>query len=69
MIVVIGTGIIGLFSAYELIKQGLNVTLLDFSSKGMASNASVGMLAPAIESKPMENKLLELMINLSLIHI
>ena len=63
MIVVIGTGIIGLFSAYELIKQGLNVTLLDFSSKGMASNASVGMLAPAIESKPMENKLLELMIN------
>ena len=63
MIVVIGTGIIGLFSAYELIKQGLNVTLLDFSSKGMASNASVGMLAPAIESKPMENKLSELMIN------
>ena len=63
MIIVIGTGIIGLFSAYELIKRGLSVTLLDFNSKAMASNASVGMLAPAIESKPMENKLLELMIN------
>jgi glycine oxidase len=63
MIIVIGTGIIGLFSAYELIKRGLNVTLLDFDSKATASNASVGMLAPAIESKPMENKLLELMIN------
>ena len=63
MIIVIGTGIIGLFSAYELIKRGLSVTLLDFNSKAMASNASVGMLAPAIESKPMENKLLELMID------
>ena len=63
MIIVIGTGIIGLFSAYELIKRGFNVTLLDFDSKANASSASVGMLAPAIESKPMENKLLELMIN------
>ena len=63
MIIVIGTGIIGLFSAYELIKRGLSVTLLDFNSKAMASSASVGMLAPAIESKPMENKLLDLMIN------
>ena len=63
MIIVVGTGIIGLFSAYELIKRGLKVTLLDFNSKAMASNASVGMLAPVIESKPMENKLLELMTN------
>ena len=63
MVIVIGTGIIGLFSAYELIKRGLNFTLLDFDSRATASNASVGMLAPAIESKPMENKLLELMIN------
>ena len=63
MIIVIGTGIIGLFSAYELVKRGLSVTLLDFNSNAMASNASVGMLAPAIESKPMEDKLLELMIN------
>ena len=63
MIIVVGTGIIGLFSAYELIKRGLKVTLLDFNSKAMASKASVGMLAPVIESKPMENKLLELMTN------
>ncbi len=46
MIIVIGTGIIGLFSAYELIKRGLNVTLLNFDSKATASSASVGMLAP-----------------------
>ena len=63
MVIVIGTGIIGLYTAYELLKRGLEVTLLDFQTEGEASKAAVGMLAPIIETKPLENRLHELMIS------
>ena len=61
MIIVLGTGIIGLHSAYEILKSGMKVTLLDFNVGASATNASVGMLAPIIEAKPLEKKLLTLM--------
>lgn len=61
MIIVLGTGIIGLHSAYEILKRGMKVTLLDFNVGASATNASVGMLAPIIEAKPLEKKLLTLM--------
>ena len=62
MVIVIGTGIIGLYTVYELLKRGLEVTL-DFQTEGEASNAAVQMLAPIIETKPLENRLHELMIS------
>ncbi len=62
MIIVIGTGIIGLYSAYDLLRSGFKVTILDFNMKATASSASVGMLAPIIETKPMEKELFELML-------
>ncbi len=61
MIIVIGTGIIGLHTAYDILQRGMKVTLLDFSAGASATNASVGMLAPIIEAKPLEKKLLTLM--------
>ena len=61
MIIVLGTGIIGLHTAYDILKRGMKVTLLDFNAGASATNASVGMLAPLIEAKPLEKKLLTLM--------
>ena len=62
MIIVIGTGIIGLQTAYELLKRGLKVTLLEYNFTAAATKASVGMLAPLIEAKPLEKKLFDLML-------
>ena len=64
MIVVIGAGIIGLYSAYELLLQGKNVTVFDATNiKGVSTNAAVGMLAPLIEARPKENELFKLMLD------
>ena len=64
MIVILGTGIVGLFSALKLLKNGKKVKLIDiFEVKGKATNASVGMLAPLIEAKPYERELFDLMLD------
>ena len=64
MIVIIGSGIIGLFIANELLEIGKKVTILELKKrKASATSASVGMLAPLIESKPYEQELFELMID------
>jgi glycine oxidase len=50
-VVVIGGGIVGLASAYELARGGAKVTLLEYGKTGMqATNAAAGMLAPLIEA-------------------
>ncbi len=62
MIIIIGAGIIGLFSAYNLLKKGKVVKIFDANSiEANSTDASVGMLAPAIESKPQEHQLYNLM--------
>ena len=63
MIVIFGSGIIGLFIAKKLLenKKVLIFDTLDVSAN--ATSASVGMLAPLIETKPYENQLLSLMID------
>ena len=56
MIIILGAGIIGLFSAYNLLKEGKQVKIFDSKNiSGNATDASVGMLSPAIEAKPGEN--------------
>ncbi len=63
MIIVLGAGLIGLFTAYNLLKKGKKVKIFDDSSlKANSSNAAVGMLAPLIEAKPLESELFNLMI-------
>jgi glycine oxidase len=50
-VVVIGGGIIGLASAWNLARRGLSVTVLEQNQVGDgASNASAGMLAPLAEA-------------------
>ena len=63
MIVIIGSGIIGLFIANELLESGKKVTILNLKKKASATSASVGMLAPLIESKPYEKELFDLMLD------
>ena len=45
-VAVVGAGIIGGLAAYELVKRGLGVLLLDAKKEGAATLASAGMLAP-----------------------
>jgi glycine oxidase len=45
-VAVVGAGIIGALTAYELAKRGLEVLLLDAEKPGAATLASAGMLAP-----------------------
>jgi glycine oxidase len=50
-VLVIGAGIIGCATAYELARRGARVTLIDMRHPGEgATNASAGVLAPYIES-------------------
>ncbi len=44
--IVVGAGVIGALTAYELRKRGLEVLLLDAGFPGRATDASAGMLAP-----------------------
>lgn len=63
MQIIIGSGIIGLFIGYKLLKEGQKVTILDINnSNNSSTNAAVGMLAPLIEAKPGESELFNLMI-------
>ena len=63
MIVIFGSGIIGLFIANSLLNEGLKVKIIDVKMPGSATEASVGMLAPLLEAKPYENELFDLMLN------
>ncbi|MBD23314.1 MAG: hypothetical protein CL572_06620 [Alphaproteobacteria bacterium] len=64
MIVILGSGIIGLYIAKKLLENKKKVLIFDTSDvKANATSASVGMLAPLIETKPYENQLLKLMID------
>ena len=61
MIAIFGSGIIGLFIAHKLLKQGKQVKIFEYkNNEGNSTDASVGMLAPLIEAKPYEKKLFEL---------
>ena len=63
MIAIFGSGIIGLFTAHKLLKQGKKVKIFEYkNNEGNSTDASVGMLAPLIEAKPYEKKLFQLMI-------
>lgn len=48
-VVVVGGGIIGSLIAYQLCREGLEVTLLEAGKAGQATRASAGMLAPYAE--------------------
>ena len=57
MIIILGAGIIGLSLGYDLLNKGKKVKIFDSSSiKAKSTYASVGMLAPLIEAKPLERK-------------
>ena len=43
---IIGSGLVGLTTAYELNKQGHKVTIVDNNQKGQASKAAAGLLYP-----------------------
>ena len=63
MIAIIGSGIIGLFTAHKLLMQGKKVRIFEYkNNEGNSTDASVGMLAPLVEAKPYEKELFELMI-------
>ena len=52
MIVIFGSGIIGLFTALQLLNSGKQIIIFDVKdNKGSATDASAGMLAPLIEAK------------------
>ena len=64
MIVIFGSGIIGLFIAKKLLENKKKVLIFDTPDVlANATSASVGMLAPLIETKPYENQLLSLMLD------
>ena len=68
MVIILGAGIIGLFLGHELLKKGKKVKIFDSNSiKAKSTLASVGMLAPLIEAKPLERKLFNLMIESKII--
>ncbi len=63
MILILGAGIIGLFTGYNLLKKGKKVIIFDANNtKANSTNAAVGMLAPLIEAKPQEFELFNLML-------
>jgi len=46
-VVIVGAGVIGCATAWELVKSGLKVTVIEKGRPGCeSSNASAGMLAP-----------------------
>ena len=43
---IIGAGLVGLTTAYELVKKGHNVKIIDNNQKGQASKSAAGLLYP-----------------------
>ena len=61
MIAIFGSGIIGLFTAHKLLEQGKKVKIFEYkNNEGNATDASVGMLAPLVEAKPYEKKIIQI---------
>ncbi|WP_138417553.1 NAD(P)/FAD-dependent oxidoreductase [Aquibacillus sediminis] len=50
-IVVIGGGIVGASTAYHLVKQGANVTLVDRNDRGQATDAGAGIICPWLTNR------------------
>ena len=63
---IVGAGIVGLSTAYELKKKGFDVTIVDNNKKGQSSRAAAGILFPL---SPWENLQYMQELCLSLIHI
>jgi glycine oxidase len=59
-VVVVGAGVIGLAAAWQLSRQGVDVTVVDPSPASAASHAAAGMLAPVTEVRYGEEDLLAL---------
>jgi glycine oxidase len=51
-VVVVGSGLIGLATAFQAASRGLEVVLLDFGRAGMASAAAAGLIAPSLGALP-----------------
>lgn len=49
--VVIGGGVLGASTAYHLVKAGADVTLIDRSDKGQATDAAAGIICPWISQR------------------
>ena len=54
---IIGSGIVGLVTAYELRKSGCKITVIESQRSGQASKSAAGILFPI---NPWENKKNEL---------
>ncbi|QPC45706.1 NAD(P)/FAD-dependent oxidoreductase [Mangrovibacillus cuniculi] len=50
-IVIIGAGIVGASTAYELAKRGWNVTIIDREDKGRATDAAAGIICPWLSQR------------------
>lgn len=60
-VVIIGAGVVGLASGWELARRGCDVVIVERDEPGAgASTAAAGMLAPVAEAKFQENSLLRL---------
>src|SRR5690625_848063 len=45
-VIIIGSGILGATAAYRLVKQGIDVTLIDRQDRGQATEAAAGIICP-----------------------
>src|SRR5699024_10500136 len=45
-VVIIGGGIVGAATAYELIQKNIEVTIIDSEKKGRATSAAAGVICP-----------------------
>src|SRR5690625_4189082 len=50
-IIVVGTGIVGAATAFELTKYGCKVTMIDNHTKGRATSAGAGIISPWITQR------------------
>lgn len=50
-VVIVGAGIVGAATAYELARNGINVTLTDRHAKGRATSAAAGIICPWISQR------------------
>src|SRR5690625_1869672 len=50
-VTIVGTGMIGATAAYELAKQGFEVTMIDSYVEGRATSAAAGIICPWITKR------------------
>lgn len=61
-VVVVGAGVVGLATAWELHRQGMTIAVVDPEPGGGASRAAAGMLAPVSEAQFQQDRLFPLML-------